>query len=47
MLNLYFIYNGHRKIIIGSFDHIHSAINELKNIKLVTQQSVIHDFGKA
>ena len=30
MINLYFIYNGHRKILIGSFGHIHSAINELK-----------------
>lgn len=30
MIELYFIYNGHRKILIGSFDHIHSAINELK-----------------
>lgn len=30
MLNLYFIYNGHRKTLIGSFAHIHSAINELK-----------------
>lgn len=30
MLNFYFIYNGHRKILIGSFCHIHSAINELK-----------------
>lgn len=30
MIELYFIYNGHRKILIGSFGHIHSAINELK-----------------
>nr|DAJ22661.1 MAG TPA: hypothetical protein [Siphoviridae sp. ct5pn1] len=30
MIELYFIYNGHRKILIGSFCHIHSAINELK-----------------
>ena len=30
MLNLYFIYNGYRKILIGSFGHTHSAINELK-----------------
>ena len=30
MIELYFIYNGHRKILIGSFDHIHSAINESK-----------------
>lgn len=30
MLNLYFVYNGYRKILIGSFGHIHSAINELK-----------------
>ena len=30
MINLYFIYNGHRKILIGSFGHIHGAINELK-----------------
>ena len=30
MIELYFIYNGHRKILIGSFSHIHSAINELK-----------------
>lgn len=30
MLKLYFVYNGHRKILIGSFGHIHSAINELK-----------------
>jgi len=30
MINLYFVYNGHRKILIGSFGHIHSAINELK-----------------
>lgn len=30
MLNLYFVYNGHRKIFIGSFGHIHGAINKLK-----------------
>lgn len=30
MIELYFIYNGHCKILIGSFGHIHSAINELK-----------------
>lgn len=30
MIELYFIYNGYRKILIGSFGHIHSAINELK-----------------
>ena len=30
MIELYFIYNGHHKILIGSFGHIHSAINELK-----------------
>nr|DAO32297.1 MAG TPA: hypothetical protein [Caudoviricetes sp.] len=30
MIELYFIYNGHRKILIGSFGHIHGAINELK-----------------
>ena len=30
MMNLYFIYNGHRKMLIGHFTHIHSAINELK-----------------
>ena len=30
MIELYFIYNGHRKILIGSFSHIYSAINELK-----------------
>ena len=30
MIELYFIYNGHRKMLIGRFTHIHSAINELK-----------------
>lgn len=30
MIELYFIYNGYRKMLIGSFSHIHSAINELK-----------------
>ena len=30
MIELYFIYNGHHKILIGSFDHIHNTINELK-----------------
>ena len=30
MIELYFIYNSHRKILIGSFGRIHSAINELK-----------------
>ena len=30
MLNLCFVYNGHRKMLIGHFTHIHSAINELK-----------------
>lgn len=30
MIELYFIYNGYRKILIGCFSHIHSTINELK-----------------
>lgn len=30
MIELCFIYNGHRKMLIGRFIHIHSAINELK-----------------
>ena len=30
MIEPYFIYNSHHKILIGNFDHIHSAINELK-----------------
>ena len=30
MIELYCIYNSHHKILIGSFGHIHSAINELK-----------------
>jgi hypothetical protein len=30
MVELYFVYNGHRKILIGSFGHIHSVIKELK-----------------
>ena len=49
MIELYFIYNGHRKILIGSFGHIHSAINELKqsNIKPAILLLTIHDFGKA
>lgn len=30
MIELYFIYNGHRKILIGSFGHIHGAVKALK-----------------
>ena len=41
MIELYFIYNGHRKILIGSFGHIHSAINELK--KHQASYSAIND----
>ena len=33
MIELYSIYNGHRKMLIGSFGHIHSTINELKKHK--------------
>lgn len=47
MIELYFIYNGHRKILIGSFDHIHSAINELKKHQASYSLLTIHDFGKA
>ena len=48
MIELYFIYNGHRKILIGSFGHIHGAINELKrNIKPATLLLTIHAFVKA
>lgn len=30
MFKLYFVYNGHCKILIRNFYYIHSAINELK-----------------
>lgn len=30
MIELCFIYNGHRSIYLGSFGHIHVAIKELK-----------------
>ncbi|MGT2682968.1 hypothetical protein [Streptococcus porci] len=30
MIELYFIYNGHRRFYLGSFCHIHSAVKALK-----------------
>lgn len=30
MIELYFIFNGHRKIPLGNFNHIQCAINKLK-----------------
>lgn len=30
MLELYFVYNGHRKCSLGKFVHIHAAVKALK-----------------
>ncbi|WP_347104365.1 hypothetical protein [Streptococcus anginosus] len=30
MIELYFVYNGYRKILLGSFNCIHEAISKLK-----------------
>ena len=30
MIELYFIFNGHRRFYLGEFVHVHSAINALK-----------------
>lgn len=30
MIELYFIFNGHRRFYLGEFVHVHSAINVLK-----------------
>ena len=31
MLNLYFVYNGHRKILIGSFNNVDELIERMKD----------------
>lgn len=31
MLNLYFVYNGHRKFLLGHFDNVDELIEQMKS----------------
>lgn len=47
MINLYFIYNGHRMMFLGSFGHIKAAINELKRHQASYSAITVPKFHKS
>lgn len=47
MIDLYFVYNGHRKFYLGTFEHIHSAIKALKEHQYVNSAITKPHFSKS
>ena len=47
MIELYFIYNGHRRMFLGSFWDIHAAINELKRHQASYSAITVPKFHKS